>query len=287
MSKAIEKPDETLSTVQPFEFTKEFNKQLKDLDLLETVDHIKEHGYAVMDAGVSEEFNKRLRETCIKLAQETEGPAKGYAAAILLGRDPVFEEVVLNPRIQSMVEVMCGKGALLSQLIASVRPKGAPEIGLHADQNWTPAPFPVHNQLLTLCWACDEYTKDGGCTKVIPKSHLKRRHPLPKEKTAQKGAIPVECPPGSLVMWDGSIWHSNYPRSIEGERVVIHITFSRLALRTVESYDHLDDKWLEGKPKELATMLGRDDFLGHKDFSKGGAGGEVEKLVKTFTWVRN
>ena len=75
MSKAIEKPDETLSTVQPFEFTKEFNKQLKDLDLLETVDHIKEHGYAVMDAGVTEEFNKRLRETCIKLAQETEGPA--------------------------------------------------------------------------------------------------------------------------------------------------------------------------------------------------------------------
>ena len=40
----------------------------------------------------------RLRETCIKLAQETEGAAKGYSAAILLGRDPVFEEVVLNPR---------------------------------------------------------------------------------------------------------------------------------------------------------------------------------------------
>ena len=42
MSKSLEKPDETLSTVQPFEFTKEFNKQLKDLDLLETIDHIKE-----------------------------------------------------------------------------------------------------------------------------------------------------------------------------------------------------------------------------------------------------
>ncbi|SVD24884.1 uncharacterized protein METZ01_LOCUS377738, partial [marine metagenome] len=271
MPKTKAKPDETLSTVQPFNFSKEFSKKLKDLDLLKTVDHIKEHGYAVMDAGVTEGFNKKLRKTCIRLAQETEGPAKGYAAAILLGRDPIYEEVVLNPRIQAMVEVMCGKGALLSQLIASVRPKGAPEIGLHADQNWTPAPFPVHNQLLTLCWACDEYTKEGGCTKVIPNSHLKRRHPLPKEITKQEGAIPVECPPGSLAMWDGSIWHSNYPRNIEGDRVVIHITFSRLALRTVESYDHLDEKWLKGKPKELATMLGRDDFLGHKDFTKGGA----------------
>ena len=63
--------------------------------------------------------------------------------------------------------------------------------------------------------------------------------------------------------------------------------YKRQALRTVECYDHLDDKWLKGKPKELATMLGRDDFLGHKDFSKGGAGGEVEKLAKTFTWVRS
>ena len=281
------KPDETLSTVQPFEFSKEFSKKLKDLDLLKTVDHIKKHGYAVMDAGVTEEFNQKLRKTCIRLTQKTEGPAKGYAAAILLGRDPIYEEVVLNPKIQAMVEVMCGKGVPLSQLIASVRPKGAPQIGLHADQNWTPAPFPVHNQLLTLCWACDEFTKEGGCTKVIPKSHLKRRHPLPQEITAQKGAIPVECPPRSLVMWDGSIWHSNYPRNIESDRVVIHITFSRLALRTVESYDHLDDKWLEGKPKELATMLGRDDFLGHKDFTKGGAGGEFKKLAKTFTWARS
>ena len=62
MSTAIEKPDETLSTVQPFEFSKEFTKQLKDLGLLKTVEHIKERGYAVMDADVSEEFNNKLRE---------------------------------------------------------------------------------------------------------------------------------------------------------------------------------------------------------------------------------
>ena len=86
MPKTKAKPDETLSTVQPFDFSKEFSKKLKDLDLLKTVDHIKEHGYAVMDAGVTKEFNQKLRKTCIQLAQETEGPAKGHAAAILLGR---------------------------------------------------------------------------------------------------------------------------------------------------------------------------------------------------------
>ena len=281
------KKDETLSSSQPFEFSKEFQNKLDSLNLSETVMDIKENGYAVVDAGESQNFNKKLREVCVELSKETEGPARGYAASILLGRHPIFEKVILNPKLLALAEVMCGKGALLSQLIASIRPQGAQEIGLHADQNWFPAPFPVHNQLFTVCWALDDFTKEGGSTKVIPGSHKRRRHPLPDEIVEQKGAVPIECSAGSLAMWDGSVWHSNYPRKAEGSRVVIHITFCRLALRPVENYDHLDEDWLKNKPSELSTLLGRDDFLGHKDFKKGGAGGETEKLFRTFTRARS
>ncbi len=281
------KKDETLSSAQPFKFSKEFKERLDSLNLSKTVMNLKEDGYAVVDSGESKNFNDELRDVCIKLSNETEGSSKGYTASILLGRHPIFEKVVLNKKLLALVEVMCGKGALLSQIIASIRPQGSNEIGLHADQNWFPAPFPVHNQLFTVCWALDNFTKEGGSTKVIPGSHKKRRHPLPDEIVDQKGVIPIECSAGSLAMWDGSVWHSNYPRKIEGDRVVIHITFCRLALRPVESYDHLDNEWLKDKPNELSTLLGRDDFLGHKDFKKGGAGGEVEKLVKTFTWARS
>ena len=52
---------------------------------------------------------------------------------MLLDRDPIFEEVVTNPRILALVEVMCGKGAMLSQLIASVRPKGPGSLALHSE----------------------------------------------------------------------------------------------------------------------------------------------------------
>ncbi|HJM59280.1 MAG TPA: hypothetical protein QGG52_02005, partial [SAR86 cluster bacterium] len=138
------KKDETLSSTQPFEFSKEFKNKLNSLDLSETVMDIKKNGYAVVDAGESKDFNKELRKVCIKLSKETEGSSRGYAASILLGRHPIFEKVVLNPKLLALAEVMCGKGALLSQLIASIRPQGSREIGLHADQNWFPAPFPVH-----------------------------------------------------------------------------------------------------------------------------------------------
>ena len=220
----------------------------------------------------------------MRLAKETEGPARGYSASLLLGRDPIFEDVVLNPKNQALVEVMCGQGALLSQLMASIWPKGAPALGLHADQNWFPAPFPEHNQLFTMCWAMEEYSKEAGCTKVIPRSHLARRHPDKKETGQEPGAIPAECPANSLVCWDGSIWHGNYPRTIDGERVVLHITFGRLALRPVENCDHLDDAWLEGKPVALRVMLGREDLLGSTTIARGSA--DYSLIPRTFTWAK-
>jgi len=73
-------------------------------------------------------------------------------------------------------------------------------------------------------------------------------------------------------------------RQIEGDRVVLHITFSRLAMRTVENYDHLDEAWLEGKPHELSIMLGREDFLGTSTIERGFA--DFTKIPTTFGWAK-
>lgn len=278
------KPESVPGTRQPFEFSEKIETRVAELGLQPSLNQLREEGFTVLPEIATAEFTARLRKACLRLAQETAPPARGFAAAMLLGRDPIFEEVVLNPKIRTLAEIMCGKGALLSQLITSIRPRGAPKLGLHADQNWTPAPFPVHNQLFTMCWAMDPYTEAAGCTKVIPGTHRLRRHPTPEEGEAEMGAIPIECEANSLVCWDGSIWHGNYPRSIDGDRVVLHITFGRMALRTVENYDHLDEAWLAGKPFALRVMLGREDFLGSTTVERGHA--DYQLLPRTFSWAR-
>lgn len=272
------------TTRQPFELSDELAAQVKELGLQSHLDELRDNGYTIVPNIAGDDFTARLRETCIRLAQETDAPAKGRSASLLLGRDPIFEEVVLNRKILTLVEVMCGQGALLSQLIASVRPNDAPELGLHADQNWTPAPFPVHNQIFTMCWAMEEFTEAGGCTKVVPGSHVNARHPAKEESEAQEGAIPLECGSSSICCWNGSIWHGNYPREIDGDRVVLHITFSRLALRTVENYDHLTEEWLQDKPYELSQLLGREDFLGSTTIERGSA--DYTLIPKTFTQAK-
>ncbi len=139
--------------------------------------------------------------------------------------------------------------------------------------------------MLTACWACDDFTLYGGSTKVIPGTHRHRRHPSAKELKAETGAIPIECAAGSIVIWNAAVWHGNYPREIEGDRVVLHMTYTRLSFRPVEDYGQLGDDWLAGKPAALATLLGRDDFLQHQRIAEGFA--DPAKLGPVFASVQS
>jgi hypothetical protein len=256
-------------TLAPGEISESLKPQIEDLDLERNCRQLAEEGWTVVEGAAAGEFTDRLRESILRLS-------KGGGANMLLAKDPVFAEAILNPSLQAMAEFSVGRGFLISQVAASVRSKGAGTIGLHADHNWLPAPFPSHNMLLTACWACDEYTEAGGATLIIPGTNRHRRHPNEDEVRDLSEAIPIECPPGSIVLWDGNLWHSNYPRSIDGERVVCHITYTRLMMRPVEDYSAQTTALIERHGEAMASMLGQDDML----FSPTGA--DYGKLVQTF-----
>ena len=275
-------PQRLFDTRQPFDLTDEMQARVEELGLEKVVAQAKNDGFGYIYEPTSIEFNNRLRKTILHIAK-SDSSMGGGGANMLLHKDPIFEEVVLNPKILTIAEIMCGRGAMLSQLAASVKPKGGPSLPLHADQNWTPAPFQVHNQLVTFCWATDEYTKEGGSTKIVPGSFKHRRHPTEQETKDEPGAIGMECPAGTIAFWDGSTWHGSWGRSLDGERVVLHITFSRLAMRPVESYDFLGEDWLENKPYEMRVMLGREDFL---NTSEGGFAHGL-KLPRTMNWAKS
>lgn len=268
-------------TRQPFDLSDELKARVDALGLTETVQHAKAEGYGYINDAAPIGFFERVKEAIYRTADGTEGPR---GSNMLLTKDPIFAEAVLNPKLLTIVEILCGQGAMLSQLSSTIIPKQADaprKGGLHSDQNWTPAPFPVHNQTITLCWACTEFTHEGGSTKLVPDSHLLRRHPTPEEVAEEPGVISTACPAGTIVFWNGSIWHGGGTRMIDGERVVLHTTFSRLAMRPVENYDFLGEDWLADKPYEMRVLLGREDFL-----NKGGTRNNAEKVAKTFNWAK-
>ena len=61
------------------------------------------------------------------------------------------------------------------------------------------------------------------------------------------------------------------------------MTYTRVGFAPVEDYRHLDDAWLADQPPIMATMLGRENFLGKTTVESGGAIGPL--LAKTYQQV--
>ncbi len=257
------------NTLPPEAVSEDLAPVIEALGLGEHCRQLAMEGWTVIENAASPEFNAALRKSILDVTRRRGGN-------MLLAAHSDFAEAVLNPRLLALAEYSVGRGFLLSQVAASVRPKGADSIGLHADHNWMPAPFPAHNMLLTACWATDGYTQSGGGTLIIPGSNVLRRHPNREETAAQRGAVPVECPPGSVVLWDGNLWHSNYPRAVDGERVVCHITYTRMMCRPVEDYADHADRLIAEHGARMSQLLGREDSL----FKRGGF--DYSRIVQTF-----
>ncbi len=279
--RAVSVEDVMAPSRQPFELDDRLQAKVASLGLAETIRSLQEDGYGYVHNLADPDFNGRLRDTLLRLCRES---VHDEGVGMLLDKDPIVAEAVLNPKLLAVAEVMCGKGALLSQVIGSVKPQGCPPLPLHVDQGWMPAPFPVHNQLVTFCWATDEFTRENGSTKVVPGSHRKGRHPTMKETLQERGAIATACPAGSAVVWNGSVWHGGYPRTAPGERAVLHVTYGRLALRPIESYDYLGEDWLSDKPYEMRVLLGREDFL---DTPVGRIASGPALLLRTVMWGKS
>lgn len=227
------------------------------------VRELAERGYTIIQDPVAHALTDAVREAILRLARFLPDSQSG-GAQNMLDRDPVFADAICVPKLLTMVEHLVGRGAQIAQLSGSVRGKGQYALGLHADNSWFPAPFPEWEMMCTACWVTDDFTLEGGATLIMPGTHKLKRHPPREVRKALPGAEPIIAPKGSLCLWDGSVWHGNYPRSIDGQRVVAHMSYVRLGLQTTENYDHLDEAWFEGKNPALPELLGRTHFLNRR-----------------------
>ena len=245
------------------------------------VQELAEYGYTIIQDPKAHAIVDRVREAIIRVVP-AEPDARAPTRFSLLDLDPVFAEAITVPRLLTLTEVLLGRGAQFSQLAGSRRRQGPHYLPLHADNSWFPAPFPNWEISCTACFVTDEFTEASGATMVVPGTQKLKRHPTDAERQAQEGAIPIVAPKGSICLWDGSVWHGNQPRTLPGERIVLHMTYTRLGLQPIETYDHLGQDWFEGKDPALPYLLGRHHFLGRRH---GWKESHRELLTETYEQV--
>jgi len=253
-------------------------KEVKRLGLESHVAELEAVGYTVIppEKVAPPEFVERIRSALcavverrsgVKLDLESgatfagQGDGAWEPLTFTLFEDPVFQEAVLNPTALALADYAVGKSCMLSTCIALVKGPGAGSLGLHTDNGALaiPAPYPAYPLLLNCTWVVTDYTKEGGALCMIPGSHSYGRGPTAGE--AYAAPVAIEAPAGSLVLWNGSIWHGSFPRTLPGVRLTLVTIYTRPFVIPQERYrEEVTPEILDRNPPRFAELMGKNVY---------------------------
>jgi hypothetical protein len=153
----------------------------------------------------------------------------------LLGRSATCRELVQHPTVLDTTRAVLAHVTSfqlhLTQVIG-IGP-GEPAQTIHRDQwafDFFPFPLGYEVQCNTI-WAMTDFTAENGGTRVIPGSnHLEDR-----QQFTHDDCEAVEMPAGSVVFYNGSIYHGGGANHSNDTRYGINITYARSWLRQEEN----------------------------------------------------
>ncbi|WP_420605993.1 phytanoyl-CoA dioxygenase family protein [Novosphingopyxis sp.] len=180
----------------------------------------------------------------------------------LFAKTRVLDALLVEPNLLDLVHHMLGPGARLS--IASTMEIHAGETAqaLHQDDAYFPErPHPA--LVVNTIWALTDFTKENGGTCLVPGSH---RQAGPVDPAAR--SVAAEMPRGSVLLWDGAVWHGGGPNMTETSRFGLSLNYCRGWIRQQENqYLSLDPAMVLGLPEDVQKLLGYDicEFLGWAD----------------------
>lgn len=153
----------------------------------------------------------------------------------LVARSPKCRELVMHPTILGAAGSLMSHATSfqlhLTQVIA-IGP-GEPAQAIHRDQwafDFFPFPKGYEVQFNTI-WALTDFTEENGATRVIPGSNNLED----KLKFKEADTIPAEMKRGSVLAYNGSVYHGGGANRSNATRVGINITYNLSWLRQEEN----------------------------------------------------
>jgi ectoine hydroxylase-related dioxygenase (phytanoyl-CoA dioxygenase family) len=197
----------------------------------------------------------------IDITSETGENLSGWTyVPYLLYDDPVFEEILLEPKPLALVTYLLGESCLLSSLGCHLKGPGGAALPLHSDNgNGMPAPFSPISQVANVNYALTPYSREAGALALVPGSHKLARQPRGREAlldgdAANPDAMAMDLSPGDAVVWHGNTWHGSFARQVPGVRMNLAVYFNRQHIQTQERHR-------DATPREvLARHAGNERF---------------------------
>jgi ectoine hydroxylase-related dioxygenase (phytanoyl-CoA dioxygenase family) len=214
---------------------------LDSRSVAEHVESIQRDGYTVLENAAEQQFIEAVHDDLLRLEQELgitpannsfEG-RKTLRIYNLLVRGKLYESIPVHEHVLPIVEGVLDSGCLVSSLSSiAILPEEIAQ-PLHADDQLIPLPKPHPPIICNTMWAITDFTEQNGATRVVPGSHLFDRSPNYGE---EEGAPrPVEMKSGSVLIYNGSLWHGGGANRARERRVGIAMNYCAGYIRQQEN----------------------------------------------------
>ena len=225
---------------------------LSPADTRAHVERIAKDGYTLLPRVIEPALVDELADALLRLEREHDiRPAmngfEGHRTVRiynLLAQDRVFERVPVHAALLPIVEGVIGEGCLISSLSSIAIDPGEVAQPIHADDQLIPLDKPHRPIICNSMWALTDFTAENGATRLVPGTHL-RENP---DFGGKYETIAAEMPRGSLLVWDGALWHGGGANRTGVRRTGIAMNYCAGFIRQQENQQL-------GIPRELAARF--------------------------------
>lgn len=183
----------------------------------------------------------------------------------LLVHGPLYERIPVHENVLPVVERVLDLGCLISSLSSISIGHGETAQPIHSDDILIPIAKPHDAIICNSMWALTDFTEENGATRVVPGSH---KLPSP-EYGRHYDSVPAEMRRGSVLIWNGSLWHGGGANRTDERRVGIAMNYCAGFLRQQENQQlGIPREIVRGFSRRLRELVGYGIYrglIGHID----------------------
>lgn len=232
------------------------------------LDSLRTSGFAVvesvMDGDMLAETRDRMYRVRDRIVEEvgTDRLTRAGELGVLrlmMKYDTHFLKFLALPEALAIVDRTVGDTAILHLQNGFILPSFEASARRQVFQNSYHQDFPrVLNGYvasINVLFAIDDFTCSNGATWVIPGTHQRLTRPAAEE--CASGAVAVECPAGSMIAFDSTLWHAAGHNTSGRDRLAINHQFTRSWMKQQIDYVRaLGDAVVTAQPPRTQQLLG-------------------------------
>jgi ectoine hydroxylase-related dioxygenase (phytanoyl-CoA dioxygenase family) len=200
---------------------------------------VRRDGFTIVENAIEPDLIDGLNEALDRLERDLDArPAMNsfeghHTVRIynLLAYGEPFTKVPVHPNVLPVIDGVLDPGCLISSLSSIAIDPGETAQPIHADDMVIPLEKPHRPIVCNSMWALTDFTEANGATRLVPGSH---RKPNP-DYGGDYQTIPAEMAKGSVLIWDGALWHGGGANKTDRRRTGIAMNYCAGFIRQQEN----------------------------------------------------